>query len=153
MNDGSNGLEVAERIKRSAPEIKIIAVTSMIEANWIKKARSIGIESFWYKEASKETIISVMDRTVAGESVYPDEEPSVRIGIADSHEFTEREKDVLRAMTIGASNAAIAEKLGITEGTVKTHIRNMMEKTGCENRRQLAIRARVSGIVISEEEI
>mgnify|MGYP000551400079 FL=1 len=153
MNDGSNGLEVAERIKRSAPEIKIIAVTSMLEANWIKKARSIGIESFWYKEASKETIISVMDRTVAGESVYPDEEPSVRIGIADSHEFTEREKDVLRAMTIGASNAAIAEKLGITEGTVKTHIRNMMEKTGCENRRQLAIRARVSGIVISEEEI
>ncbi len=39
MNDGSNGLEVAERIKRSDPEIKIIAVTSMLEANWIKKAK------------------------------------------------------------------------------------------------------------------
>ena len=149
MNDGSNGLEAAERIKKHRPDIKIIAVTSMPETSWMNRAREIGIESFWYKEASKETILEVMDRTMSGESVYPDSAPLVRLGLASSAEFTERELEVLRVMTTGVSNAAIAQKLGITENTVKNHIRHMMEKTGCKSRTELAIEARVSGIVVN----
>lgn len=151
MTDGSNGLDAAARIKKSRPNIKIIAVTSMPEASWLDKARKIGIESFWYKEASKETILQVMDRTMAGESVYPDSPPKVRLGQAYSEEFTQRELQVLRVMTTGVSNAAIAKQLNISENTVKSHIRHMMEKTGCESRTELAIEARVSGIVISTE--
>ena len=151
MTDGSNGLDAAARIKKNRPDIKIIAVTSMPEASWLEKAREIGIESFWYKEASEETILEVMDKTMAGESVYPDSTPKVRIGLADSGEFTERELEVLRIMTTGVSNAVIAQKLDISENTVKSHIRHMMEKTGCESRTELAIEARVSGIVISTE--
>lgn len=149
MNDGSNGLEAAARIKKNRPNIKIIAVTSMPEASWLNRAREIGIESFWYKEASKETILEVMDRTMAGESVYPDHVPKVKLGLSNSGEFTERELEVLRVMTTGVSNAAIAKKLGITESTVKNHIRHMMEKTGCGSRTELAIEARVSGIVVN----
>lgn len=151
MTDGSNGLDAAARIKKNRPDIKIIAVTSMPEASWLERAREIGIESFWYKEASEDTILEVMDRTMAGESVYPDSTPRVRIGLADSGEFTERELEVLRIMTTGVSNAVIAQKLDISENTVKSHIRHMMEKTGCESRTELAIEARVSGIVISTE--
>lgn len=151
MNDGSNGLDAAARIKKNCPDIKIIAVTSMPEYSWMDHARRIGIESFWYKEASRETILDVMDRTMAGESVYPDSPPTVRLGLASSAEFTERELEVLRVMTTGISNAAIARKLNITENTVKNHIRHMMEKTGCESRTELAIKARVSGIVINME--
>lgn len=149
MSDGSNGLEAAARIKKNCPEVKIIAVTSMPEASWLKQARAIGIESFWYKEASKETILQVMDRTMAGESVYPDTAPAVKLGLAGSAEFTERELEVLRIMTTGVSNAAIAKQLCISESTVKNHIHHMLEKTGCESRTALAIQARVSGIVIS----
>lgn len=58
-------------IKKFRPEVKIIAVTSMPETSWLTRAREIGIDSFWYKEASKETILQVMDRTMSGESVYP----------------------------------------------------------------------------------
>ena len=148
MNDGSNGLEAAARIKKNRPDIKIIAVTSMPEASWLKKAREIGIESFWYKETSQETILEVMNRTMAGESVYPDSTPKVKLGHIDSGELTERELEVLRIMTTGVSNAAIAKKLGITENTVKNHIRHMMEKTGCTSRTALAIEARVSGVVV-----
>lgn len=151
MTDGSNGLEAAARIKKNRPNIKIIAVTSMPEVSWIEKARKIGIESFWYKESSKESILEVMDRTMAGESVYPDSTPKVKLGFAHSGEFTERELEVLRVMTTGASNQTIAKKLNITESTVKNHIRHMMEKTGCESRTALAIEARVSGIVISND--
>lgn len=149
MNDGSNGLDAAARIKKNSPETKIIAVTSMPEYSWMKRAREIGIESFWYKEASEATILDVMDRTMAGESVYPDGTPEVLLGHARSTEFTERELEVLRFMTTGVPNAVIAQKLGIAENTVKNHIRHMMEKTGCKNRTELAIQARVSGVVIS----
>lgn len=151
MTDGSNGLDAAARIKKSSPRVKIIAVTSMPEASWLDRARAIGIESFWYKESSRETILEVMDRTVAGESVYPDSPPRVSLGQAASGDFTDRELEVLRIMTTGASNAAIAKKLGITEGTVKNYIHSMLEKTGCTSRTALAIEARVSGLVISME--
>lgn len=149
MSDGSNGLDAAARIKKNCPETKIIAVTSMPEVSWIKRARQIGIESFWYKEVSKETILDVMDRTMKGESVYPDSTPKVKLGLAYSDEFTERELEVLRIMITGVSNAAIARKLNISESTVKNHIHNMLEKTGCESRTELAIEARVSGIVVN----
>ena len=96
MNDGSSGLAAAERIKKARPQVKIIAVTSMPEVSWLKRAREIGIESFWYKESAKKTILEIMDRTMAGESVYPDDTPRVQLGQADSGEFTRREIEVLR---------------------------------------------------------
>ena len=149
MTDGSNGLDAAAKIKKNRPDVKIIAVTSLPEASWLKMAQDIGIESFWYKEASRQTILEVMDRTMAGEHVYPGSPPKVRLGLASSTEFTDRELEVLRVMTRGVSNAAIAKTLGITENTVKNHIRHMMEKTGCKSRTELAIEARISGIVVN----
>lgn len=151
MNDGSNGLSAAERIKKNSPGTRIIAVTSMPEPSWLDRARSIGVDSFWYKEASKETIINVMDRTMMGESVYPDSAPEINIGIARSSELTERELEVLKLMTTGISNAAIAAELEISENTVKNHIHNMLEKTGCSNRTELAIEARVNGIAVKTD--
>ena len=149
MQDGSNGLKAAEKIKRINSQIKIIAVTSMADASWLSYAKKIGVESFWYKEASEETILEIMDKTMAGEHVYPDAPPTVQIGCAVSSEFTERELQVLRAMTAGVSNSAIAEKLGIAENTVKMHIKHMIEKTGCQSRTELAVKARINGIVVN----
>lgn len=151
MHDGSNGLAAAERIKKNRPNIKIIAVTSMPEASWIKKAREIGIESFWYKEVEKDTILEVMDRTMAGDSVYPDGPPTVQIGPLNNAKFTEHELEVLRVLVTGISNAEIAKKLFISENTVREHIRRLLEKTGCKSRTELAIEARVSGIAINIE--
>lgn len=68
---GSDGLEASERIKRDYPEIKVIITTSMPEAAWVKRAKSAGVESFWYKEVNADAILRICDRTMAGESVYP----------------------------------------------------------------------------------
>ncbi|MBQ7371674.1 MAG: response regulator transcription factor [Blautia sp.] len=149
MDDGSNGLDAAEKIKKQYPRIKIIAVTSMPEYSWMKRARKIGVDSFWYKETDEQTILEVMDRTMDGEHIYPDHAPEVRLGLASSAEFTERELEVLRIITTGASNAMVADQLGISEHTVKTHVRNMLEKTGFSSRTELAIKARVIGLTIS----
>lgn len=152
MNDGSNGLDAAAAVKKLYPQIKIIAVTSMVEALWLKRAEEIGIESFYYKEAPQHTLLDIIERTLAGESVYPDTPPNVMIGLSTSAEFSERELDVLRLMTTGLSNAGIARKLCISEGTVKTYIHGMLIKTGCGNRTELAIEARVKGIAVPIEE-
>ena len=77
---GHSGLEAAAEIKQVFPGIKIIIVTSMPEYSWLQRAREIGVESFWYKDGKKTAILDVMSRTMAGESIYPDTTPVVRIG-------------------------------------------------------------------------
>ena len=114
----------------------------------MERARRIGVESFWYKEAQKEPILEVMERTMAGEHIYPDAPPPVRIGSADSREFSERELEVLRELITGDSNAEIARRLNIAPSTVKFHVQNMLEKTGMHTRTELAAAARSIGIVI-----
>lgn len=151
MNDGSSGMDAAERIKRIKPEVKIIIVTSMPEVSYLKRAKKIGVESFWYKEAGSVQLIDVMKRTMAGESVYPESTPVIRMGCADSCEFTAAELMVLREMTTGASNVEIADKLCISVNTVKQHITHMLQKTGYRNRTELAIEARINGIVIAND--
>lgn len=151
MQDGSNGLDAAEKIKKLRPDIKIVAVTSMPEVSWMDRAKKIGIESFWYKEVSEKTILEIMDRTLAGESIYPNETPEVTLGLAKSTELTPREIEVLRLLTTGAGNEEIAEKLHISQNTVKTHIKHLLEKTGFSSRTQLAIQSRITGFVIDDE--
>ena len=108
------------------------------------------MESFWYKTASAEEILTVMDRTMAGERIYPDNTPTLKLGDACSEAFTDRELQVLRLVVAGESDAAIAEKLFMSLRTVKQHIQSMREKTGFRNRTELAVRARESGLVIND---
>lgn len=145
---GHSGLAAAEEIKKEIPDIKIIIVTSMPEYSWLERARKIGVDSFWYKDAQKDSILEVMERTMAGENIYPDETPLVHIGNTNNHEFTERELDILKELTTGDTNAAIAERLHLSVATVKSHIQHLMEKTGFKTRTELVSEARSRGIVI-----
>lgn len=146
----ANGLDAAAKIKSSFPEIKIIIITSQPECSFIDRARMIGVDSFWYKESTAEKVISVMDRTMSGESVYPDTTPMLRLGNALSVDFTDKELEVLRELTGGEPDAVIADKLHMSLRTVKAHIQNMRDKTGFRNRTELAVRARECGLVINE---
>ena len=152
MRDGIDGLTAAEQIKRKHPGIRIILTTSTSETQWEEKARSIGVESFWYKEYDDHSLIEIMDRTMAGESVYPGDMPRVRFGSVTRADLTERELDVLRELTGSLTNEEIAERLSISPNTVKRHIQNIMEKTGFESRLELAMNAKALGLVVSEED-
>jgi|BioPla2DNA2_1021312.scaffolds.fasta_scaffold44249_2 DNA-binding NarL/FixJ family response regulator len=128
--DGENGIEAAAKIKRDFPHIKIIIVTSMPEESFIRKAQEAGCDSFWYKDVGEEDLLTVMDRTMAGESVYPDEVPVIKIGLAKSTEFTKRELDVLRELVNGRSQKDTADILGIKYDSVRTHLKSILVKTG-----------------------
>ena len=145
-----NGLEAARAVKAARPGTKIIIVTSMPELSFLSQARDIGVESFWYKEVQEQPLIEIMDRTMAGERIYPTSSPRVALGSAMSTDLTEREVSVLRELVSGASNREIAEKLSIAENTVKMHITNMLQKTGFHSRLELAVKARHLGVAIKE---
>ena len=146
----ANGLDAAAKIKKSFPRIKVIIMTSQPECSFIDRARSIGVDSFWYKESTAEKVIEVMDRTMNGESVYPDTTPTLQLGNAKSSEFSPKELEVLRELISGESDAVIADKLHMSLRTVKAHIQTMRDKTGFRNRTELAVRARECGLVINE---
>lgn len=67
--------------------------------------------------------------------------------LIEAYPLTERELEVLQLIVEGCSNAAIAEKLYITVGTVKTHVRNILNKLCADDRTQAAVRALRSGLV------
>ncbi|MBR3404498.1 MAG: response regulator transcription factor [Firmicutes bacterium] len=148
MKDGSNGLDTAARIKASYPKIKIIVVTSMPDAAFLKRAREIGVDSFWYKEVQEAPMLEVMDRTMAGEHIFPDSPPVTNLGLAKSTEFTERELEVLRYLTEGLTDKEIADALCLSVTTVRYHVNNLISKTGSSSRTELAVNAVRSGIAI-----
>ncbi len=139
--DRENGLEAAREIKEKFPNIKIIIATSLPEASFIDKARKAGCESFWYKEMGEYGLADIMDKTMSGESIYPESTPVVNIGLAKSIEFTPMEMKVLRELCDGKLNKVIADDLCMSENTVKFHINNMLQKAGYSNKYQLAIDA------------
>ena len=152
MQEGIDGLTAAGIIKQRHPDIKIILTTSTSETSWEDKSRAIGVESFWYKEYDSHSLIEIMDRTVSGESVYPQAEPKVSFGKAARSDLTERELDVLRELTGSLTNEEIAENLHISANTVKRHLQNIMEKTGFSSRLDLAMNARLLGLVVHEDD-
>jgi len=148
----NSGLEAAESIKKAMPEIKVIIVTSMPEFSWLQRAKEIGVDSFWYKDAGEEALLSLMDRTMAGERIYPDQTPEIYLGICSSREFSERELETLKEVISGDSNTEIAERMHVSVSTVKAHIQSLMEKTGLHSRAALAVEAAACGIVVRTSE-
>lgn len=88
--------------------------------------------------------MDIIKRTLAGESIYPDSTPKVTLELEKSTEFTPREIQVLRFLTTGVGNEEIAAKLKISQNTVKTHIKHLLEKTGFTTRTQLTIKPRIT---------
>lgn len=134
-----DGIDAAAEIKAEFPLVKIIIVTSMVEVSYLERARSAAADSFWYKDVSPEELIDVIDRTMAGEQLFPDETPGVQLGAAQSTDLTSKEIDVLRLLCEGLEYKEIGEELGMSTNTAKTHISHILSKTGYTNKTKLAV--------------
>ena len=136
-NDES-GFEATRKIKSRFPATKVIIVTSMLDCGYLTRAREVGADSIWFKDVSRDELMSVVERTMNGESVYPDKTPEVRLGNATSYEFSEAELRVLRLLVEGMTYRQMADTLGVTVDTVKAHISSMLSKTGFSSKTKLA---------------
>jgi len=143
-----NGIDAAAIIKKKFPKIKIIIVTSMAEHTFIEKAKAAKADSFWYKDASHGDLLSVMDRTVAGEQIFPDRTPEVRLGLSTSYELTRYELNVLRALMQSTSDEDAAAILGCTKSNIRWHVGKILDKTGYRTRMELLIAVAQKNLII-----
>jgi len=143
-----NGIEAAAVIKKKFPKIKIVIVTSMAEHTFIEKAKEANADSFWYKDASRAELLNVMNRTMAGERIFPDKTPEVKLGLTTSYELTQSELDVLRALMQSTSDEDAAAMLGCSKANIRWHIGRILDKTGYRTRMELLIAVAQKNLII-----
>ncbi len=150
--NGENGLSAVKELKATRPNMRIVVVTSLVDSSVLQQAQEVGADSLWYKDAEKSRLMHVVEKTMAGEHVFPDAPPLVEIGLAKSTEFTKTELKVLRYLLRGLSYSSIAQELGVEMSTVKFHVSNMLQKTGFSNKLQLALAASEAKLIVNLDE-
>ncbi|PZV28014.1 MAG: DNA-binding response regulator [Snowella sp.] len=158
-----DGIELTKRIKASPTlqRTKILILTLQNEETSVLEAFQAGANSYCMKNIRPDLLLEAIRATQAGQAWI---DPAIarivlayakRVEKPDSQHQTEkvsssltdRELEVLQLIVNGNSNADIAEKLYITVGTVKTHVRNILTKLSAEDRTQAAVHALRSGLV------
>ena len=143
-----SGIDACAVIKKKFPHIKVIIVTSMAEHTFIEKAKQAQADSFWYKDASRGELLAVMDQTMAGEHIYPDKTPEVKLGLTTSYELTQSELEVLRALMQSTSDEDAAKMLSCTKANIRWHLSKILDKTGYRTRMELLIAVASKNLII-----
>lgn len=78
-----NGLSAAAQIKKEHPRIKIVIVTSLLDAEVLRQAKLLGTDCLWYKDGSQEKLMEIVRQTLSGEHIFPDAPPVTQIGTAE----------------------------------------------------------------------
>ena len=157
---GMDGVETTRQIKKISPRTQVVILTSYHEDVHIFPALKAGAISYILKDMKMERLVDALQRAVRHEvTLHPLVAERVLENIRgdDSEEpalfteLTERELDVLRLIAKGMTNSQIAEKLVISENTVKGHVSNILSKLHLADRTQVAVYAWQSGIVNKEQ--
>jgi NarL family two-component system response regulator LiaR len=153
---GLDGVETTRRVKKISPRTQVVVLTSYHEDIHIFPALKAGAVAYILKDMKMDKLADAIQRAVHGETtLHPLVAERVlrnlrgESGDGESFltELTEREMDVLKLIANGLSNSQIAEKLVISENTVKGHVSNILSKLHLLDRTQAAVYAWQKGIV------
>ena len=151
-----DGLQAAKEIHRRFPKIAVVMLTSSARDGHLYEAAQVGVAGYLLKSLDASELFDLLNGITNGETAMTRAMASrllksVANRMADEEKgeqsLTERELFVLRLVASGASNHQIAEKLTISINTVKSHIKNILEKLQLENRTQAATYALKHGLV------
>ena len=151
---GMGGIELIGIMKKRYPTIKILVLTTFYDDTYITEAITGGADGYLLKDSGKEAILGAVNQILCGTAVFDQKVMNrmmvlmARNGSADGtknrdneqdYELTEREKEICSLLVEGLTNKQIADKLYISEGTVKNYISNVYDKTGIHDRVKLII--------------
>jgi RNA polymerase sigma factor (sigma-70 family) len=154
-----DGIGAAREIKKALPRTRILMLTGIDAAGDIMQALEAGADGYVLKEVSPEELIHAIHVVAAGEAYL---EPSVTKlviermrGASRAHRtpataiehLTPREREILQLMATSATNRDIAEKLNLSEETVRSHTKNILAKLEQPNRTQAVLYALREGLV------
>jgi DNA-binding NarL/FixJ family response regulator len=159
---GTDGIEATRRIVAAGSGARVLILTTFDLDEYAFSALRAGASGFLLKDAPPDDLLSGIRAVAAGDAVVapsvtrrlldayahrlPDDRaPATRAARLDP--LTEREREVLLAVARGLSNAEIAERLVVSEATVKTHVGRILTKLGLRDRIQAVILAYETGLV------
>ena len=145
---GINGIQVLASLKKTdIKSINIILTVSDTEENFLTALRS-GADGYLLKDTEPEKIVEKLRSAINGEVVIDDNLTNLLTNSirdnkpptpTDFHMLSERELEIIKLIVKGMSNKLIAKTLGITEGTVKVHVKNMLRKLNLSSRLEAAL--------------
>ena len=140
---GRSGLDVAQELSRSGDTTRVLIITTFARSGYLRRAMDAGVAGYVLKDAPIADLVSALRRVHAGERVVA---PELAMAAWDSADpLTPRERELLHEVTTGASNADIAARLNLAEGTVRNYLSTAMAKLGARNRSDAANIARERG--------
>lgn len=143
MPDGS-GLDVLRQLRGNGDGRPVVLLTASIDDAGFAEALSLKVDGVLLKTSDPALLLDCLDSVRAGDE-WIDPQLSAEATRADTQRekslLSPRERELVTLVRQGLRNREIAEKLGITEGTVKVYLHSVFEKTGVANRTELAIRA------------
>ncbi|HET9905859.1 MAG TPA: response regulator transcription factor [Anaerolineales bacterium] len=154
-----DGVEATRRVKHVSPRSQVVVLTSYHEDEHIFPALKAGALSYILKDVSAEELASAVRKAALGEAVL---HPRVAARVIKElqgrraeainpfTELSERELEVLKLIADGMSNAEMAEKLVLSEKTIKGHVSNILSKLHLADRTQAAVYAWREGVVRKE---
>ncbi len=154
-----DGIEATRQIKSIRPRTQVIALTSFTEDDKVFPAIQAGAASYLLKDVSPDNLVEAIRAVHRGEArLHPDIARKLMAQVAQQAapgreaqapdaDLTEREREVMRLVAEGCSNHDIAQRLFISDRTVKTHVSNILSKLNLQDRTQLAIYALKHGLV------
>jgi len=145
-----SGLNVLKTIRDEQLPVRVVLLSAAAMPDDVAAARQLAADGLLYKDLSPDELVSEVMRAAEGLRPFPaevPEDPSVR---ALRSALSARELQVVRAVAAGLRNRAIAEQLGIAEGTVKLHLHNIYEKLRIDSRLELMLLATRAGIGASD---
>jgi len=158
LPDG-DGAQASERIRASQPDTAILFLSADPSESAMLRAVEAGGAGFVSKAASAEVLVNSIRKAAAGEFLleaatmarlleHKRRDQSAATARAQlAAEMTSREREVLRLMSRGMDNFEIADELGIGYGTVRGHVRGVLEKLGAHSRLQAVAEARKAGLI------
>jgi DNA-binding NarL/FixJ family response regulator len=152
---GQSGVDVLRDVRQRGLTTPVILVTTFDDDDMFFRAIQTGANGFIRKDSTLAELTSCIEKVINGERVFrPSVTRSARTGLEafqprfESMELpeplTKKELEVLSLMTAGLSNKEIAESLGVTEATIKTHASTIFSKLGVRDR----VRAVLKGLEI-----
>lgn len=154
-----NGVQATRHIRQKYPDIKILVLTTYDADEWVFDAIRSGAAGYVLKDTQREALITAIKDTMAGKTPVDSAvagklfaqvvqgTPGPQSSLMDT--LTEREKDILRLLGAGLSNADIATRLYFSEGTVRNYVSSILNKLGAADRTQAAILALRCGLTDS----
>lgn len=142
-----DGLTLVPELKRHG--IKVIMLTVAEEAHEIREAVDVGVDGYVLKTSESSQILRAIYAVAQGRGARPpvlDESMQGKLAPDASTRLSTRELEIVGLVALGMSNKAIGEELGLSDNTVRNHLRSILEKLGLENRVQVATFALKHGI-------